>query len=284
MPKRTHIHKFVDWALAEDIGISDITTDIFVPKNMTSTAFIVTHQKATFVGFGIVKEVFQKLDPNAKVEAFFKDGDTVKAETKIIKITGKTRALLTGERVALNFLNHLSAIATNTTTFIEKIKPYKIQIVDTRKTTPGFRVLEKWAVRCAKGVNHRLNLSEMVLIKDNHHLVTRPKMSLHEMIELAKRKTKKPICIEVENLKDFKDVYDAHSDIILLDNMNIAQIRKAVLFAKKSKISHKPMLEVSGGVNLKRIRSIAKAGIKRVSIGALTHTKKGINISMELKV
>jgi len=284
MPSKTHIHKIIDWALLEDIGTGDITTDIFVPKNMSSTAFIVTHQKATFVGFDIVKEVFKKLDPQVKVEAFFKDGDTVNAETKIIKITGKTHALLVGERVALNFLNHLSAIATNTTAFIEKIKPYKIQIVDTRKTTPGFRVLEKWAVRCAKGVNHRLNLSEMVLIKDNHHLVTRPAMSLHQMIERAKQKTKKPICIEVENLKDFKDVYDAHPDIILLDNMNIAQIRKAVLFAKRAKISPKPLLEVSGGVSLRRIRAIAKAGIKRVSIGALTHTKKGINISMELKV
>lgn len=277
-----HINKLIDWALKEDIGSTDITTNIFVPKNMISTASIVTHQNATLAGLNIALRVFRKLDANIKAKALFKDGDTVKAETKIIHITGKTQALLTAERTALNFLSHLSGIATNTNAFIKKAKSYPVKIMDTRKTTPGFRMLEKWAVHCAGGINHRMNLSEMVLIKDNHHVVTRPTLSLSEMIKKAKQKTKKLICVEVENFKDFQDVFFAKPDIILLDNMHIKEIRSAVHFARNAKISSKPLLEVSGGVTLKNIRAVAKTGIQRVSVGALTQTYKGINISMEL--
>ncbi len=188
---------------------------------------------------------------------------------------------MTGERVALNFLSHLSAISTNTTTFINKVKPYKIQILDTRKTTPGLRVLEKEAVKHAKGTNHRLTLSEMVLIKDNHHLIC-PKLSTSDIILKARQKTKKPIGIEIENLKDFQEAWKSMPDFILLDNMTLSQIRKAVTLSKKIKVAKKPILEVSGGVNLKNVNSIAKTGINRVSIGALTHTKEAINISMEI--
>ncbi len=283
MPK-THTEKLIDWALQEDIGRGDITTKIFVPKNKRSIADIVTHQDATFVGFHIVKKIFQRLDPHIQYKAFFKDGDHVKAETKIIRVKGATQALLTGERVALNFLCHLSSVATQTTAFLDKVKPYPVKIMDTRKTTPGFRLLEKWAVRCAKGVNHRHDLSEMVLIKDNHHLVTRPNLSLSQMIKKARQKTNKPIEVEVETLEDFNDAFASRPDYILLDNMSLAQIKRIVALAKKSNVRPKPILEVSGGVHLKNIREIAKTGVDRISIGALTHTKKGINVSMHFEI
>jgi len=239
---------------------------------------MIIHEKATVAGFDVVRRVFKKLDRHAIIRPFFKDGDIVNKETKLIEIKGKTRALLAGERVALNFLSHLSAVATNTTTFIQKIHPLKIQIVDTRKTTPGFRVLEKEAVRHAGGVNHRMNLNEMILIKDNHHLLSH--LSVTDMIKKAKSKTTRPIGIEVENINDFKEAWVAEPDLILLDNMRVSEIKKAVIFSAKNSYPHAPVLEVSGGVNLKNIRSVARTGIRRISIGALTHSKKTINISM----
>ncbi|MDD3374921.1 MAG: carboxylating nicotinate-nucleotide diphosphorylase [Candidatus Omnitrophica bacterium] len=279
---KKQIEQLINIALKEDIGQQDITTNIFIPKNMICDAYIVTHQKATFVGFDVVKAVFKKLDKNIKIKTFFKDGDIVKAETRIIKLRGKTRALLTGERIALNFLSHLSAIATNTTEFVNAIKPYKAKILDTRKTTPGLRFLEKLAVKKAGGTNHRLNLGEMVLIKDNHHIAC-PQMPVKDMLTAARKKTKKLITIEIEDLDHFKEAWLAGPDIILLDNMNLAQIKKAVAFSKENK--HKkgnPELEVSGGVNLENVRSYAQTGVDRISIGALTHTKKSINVSMEI--
>lgn len=282
--KKLHLHsdieQLIDLALREDIDAGDITTNIFVPRQMISRAYMVTHETATIAGFDIVKRIFQKLDKNVIISSPYKDGDIVPANKHILEIRGKTQALLMGERVALNFISHLSAIATNTTAFIQKVHPYKTKIVDTRKTTPGFRIAEKQAIRCAKGVNHRLNLNDMILIKDNHHLICH--LSIAQMVQKARRKTKKPIGIEVENFKDFQETWYANPDLILLDNMTQAQIKQIMAFAKKDKRARKPALEVSGGINLKNIRSFAKTGIERISIGALTHTKKAVNISMEI--
>lgn len=276
------IAKLVTLALKEDIGRGDITTDIFIPKNMHTKARMIAHEKATVAGSDVVREVFKRLDKNAVVRPLFKDGDAVRPGQKLIEIKGNARALLTGERVALNFLSHLSAIATNTTAFIAKIRPYKTEIVDTRKTTPGFRLLEKQAIKCARGVNHRLNLHEMILVKDNHHLLSH--LSITEMIAKARKKTKKPVGIEIENLKDFREAMASKPCLILLDNMTVNDIKKAVDFAKKARSQREPILEVSGGVTLKNVRSIAKTGIDRISIGALTHSKKTINISMEIDI
>ena len=282
--KKLHLHsdieQLIDLALREDIDAGDITTNIFVPRQMISRAYMVTHETATIAGFDIVKRIFQKLDKNVIISSPYKDGDIVPANKHILEIRGKTQALLMGERVALNFISHLSAIATNTTAFIQKVHPYKTKIVDTRKTTPGFRIAEKQAIRCAKGVNHRLNLNDMILIKDNHHLICH--LSIAQMVQKARRKTKKPIGIEVENFKDFQETWYANPDLVLLDNMTQAQIKQIMAFAKKDKRARKPALEVSGGINLKNIRSFAKTGIERISIGALTHTKKAVNISMEI--
>jgi nicotinate-nucleotide pyrophosphorylase (carboxylating) len=274
---KKNIDELITLALKEDIDKGDITTNIFVPSNMTSKAYMITHERATVAGFEVVKRVFKKLDRRAVVRSFFKDGDTVNKNTRLIEIKGKT-----GERVALNFLSHLSAVATNTTTFIKKVHPLKIQIVDTRKTTPGFRLLEKQAVRCAKGINHRLNLNEMILIKDNHHLISH--LSITDMIKKARNMTTKPVGIEIENIRDFKEAWAAKPDLILLDNMSLAEIKEAVLFLKKNSLPRQPIVEISGGVTLENIRSAAKTGIRRISIGALTHSKKTINISMEITI
>lgn len=275
-----NIDRIIDLALVEDIGKGDITTNIFIPPKKRAKARMIAHEKATIAGLDVVKKVFKRLDKNAIVRPFFKDGDIVRPGKKLIEIEGNARALLTAERVALNFLSHLSAIATNTTAFINKIRPLKTEIVDTRKTTPGFRALEKMAIRSAKGVNHRLDLSEMVLVKDNHHLLSH--LSVTEMIAKARKMTKKPVGIEIENLKDFKEAWRSKPCLILLDNMGVSDIKKAVDFAKKDRSLHKPALEVSGGINLKNVRSVAKTGIERISIGALTHSKKTVNISMEI--
>ncbi len=279
---KKQIKQLIDLTINEDLGTKDITTDIFIPKDMISEAYIITHQKATFVGFEIVKSIFKRFDKNIQIKSLFKDGDIIKPETRIIKLKGKTRALLTGERIALNFLSHLSAVATNTAEFVNAIKPYKVKILDTRKTTPGLRFLEKLAVKKAGGTNHRLNLSEMVLIKDNHHIAC-PKMPIKDMLIKARKKTKKIITVEVEDFEHFKEAWIAKPDIILIDNMNLAQIKKIVHFCKKNKHKSKnPELEVSGGVNLHNVRSYAQTGVERISIGALTHTKKSINVSMEI--
>lgn len=283
-PKKLHpdIERLIDLALREDISAGDITTELFVPRQKTSRAYMVTHEKATIVGAQIVKRIFQKLDPGIKVRCAFKDGDIMPANKRIVEINGKTRTILLGERVALNFISHLSAIATNTTAFLKEVRPYSAQIVDTRKTTPGFRVAEKYAIRCAKGVNHRMNLNDMILIKDNHHLISH--LSIIDMMKKAKQRTKKPIGVEVETFQDFQEAWEANPDLILLDNMSPGQIKKIIDFTKKDQRKRVPMLEVSGGVNLDNVRSFAKTGIERISIGALTHTKKSVNISMEIVI
>lgn len=276
----TDIERLIDLALNEDIGAGDVTTDIFVPKGMVSTAYMITHEQATIVGFPIVERIFRKLDANIKIKTFFKDGDIVPAHKRLIAFKGKTRALLMGERVALNFISHLSAIATNTTAFIEKVRPYRTKIVDTRKTTPGFRIAEKQAIRLAKGVNHRMNLNDMILIKDNHHIISH--LSIAGMMKKARTTTQKPIGVEVESLKDFKEAWNANPDLILIDNMKPSEIKRILASVQGDPRTHKPALEISGGVNLDNVRAFAKTGIERISIGALTHTKKAVNISMEI--
>jgi len=203
-----------------------------------------------------------------------------------MKIYGKARAILTAERTVLNFLAHLSGIATQTKGFIEKIKPYKAKILDTRKTTPGLRILEKYAVKCAGGFNHRLGLWDMVLIKDSHKKIRRSKIerrlekvSIKELIKDARRKNKnKKIEIEVENLREFQDALLARPDIIMLDNMDLKRIKKALVLRR----GRRPLIEVSGNITLNNVRAIAKTGVDMISIGSLTHSVKAIDFSLEV--
>ena len=273
--------QIIQAALAEDIKTGDITTNIFVDRKKISEACIVAKENAVICGLGIVQETFRALDKNTRVRFFCKDGQRVKKGFKVARLKGKTRILLTGERVALNFLSHLSGIATATRAFSDAIRPYRAKIFDTRKTIPGLRGLQKYAVRCGGGKNHRLDLNDLILIKDNHQLAL-PKMSLQSLIGRAKKISKKPVEIEVDTLRKFRDALNTKADIILLDNMSPHQIKQAVWLKEQLKKGQKPLLEASGGVTLKNARAIARTGVNRISIGALTHSADAIDFSMEI--
>src|SRR3989338_4641179 len=276
---RDPVDRLIDMALKEDIGRGDITTRLLISNSQISRAVIVCRENAILCGFEVALKIFRRLDPNIKSHRYYKDGDKVIAGTVIMTLEGKTRALLTAERVALNFLCHLSGVATQAMSFMEKIRPYKAKIMDTRKTIPGLRKLQKNAIRCAKAVNHRIDLSEMILIKDNHLAACQDKIPLPDTIHRTRRLTKKPIEVEIKNLKEFRQALNAQPDVILLDNMNLRQIKKAVTIRNKRSVKKRPLLEVSGNVNLHNVRQIAQTGVDQISVGSLTHTIKAIDIS-----
>ncbi|MDP2939067.1 MAG: carboxylating nicotinate-nucleotide diphosphorylase [Candidatus Omnitrophota bacterium] len=273
----------IKFALKEDIGQGDITTNTLVPKKNNVKARIFSNEQAVVCGITIVRQVFKTLDKTVKFNSFYKEGSFVKPGKTIIQIKGKARAILTGERVALNFLSHLSGIATQTARFVNKIKPYKAKILDTRKTLPGLRQLEKYAVKCGGGFNHRIGLWDMVLIKNNHKIALSPHYKIQELISLARKRTKnKRIEIEVGNLKEFKEALKAKPNIIMLDNMSLAQIKKAVNFLKLSHKKPDIKLEVSGNINLGNIREFAKTGVDFISVGSITHSVKAIDMSLRI--
>jgi len=274
-------NNIITQALKEDAAKEDITTNALVPASSTTEAVILFKEDAVLCGLSIARQVFQNLDKNILFRTDLKDGDAVKKNSKVAFIKGKTRAILTGERTALNFLGYLSGIATNTRQFVDRIKPFKTKILDTRKTTPGLRELEKYAVRCGGGYNHRTSLKDMVLIKDNHRVISKRHLSLVEMIEQCRTKTKKPLEIEVDNLTQLQDALRGNPDYILLDNMSIPQLKQAVKITRSS--SHKkPLLEASGGIRPNNVKAIAQTGVDRISIGALTHHRQAIDVSLEI--
>lgn len=281
-PDASRIDKIVDLALREDVGSGDITTQVLIPSDKISQAFILSREEAVVSGLDVAKKAFQKLDAKTKFKPCIEEGQFIPAKTKVAWLKGKTQAILTAERVALNFLSHLSAIATRTRQFVKAVYPHQVKIMDTRKTTPGLRELERRAVRCGGGVNHRFNLEDMVLIKDNHRQACPDSCSIGQMIQLARLKTKKPVEVEVDNLQQLQEALQARPDVVLLDNMSLTEIKNAVALKKKYPACQHIELEVSGNVNINTIRAIARIGVERISIGALTHTKKAIDFSLEL--
>lgn len=277
-----NLNKLILRALREDATGKDITTNSLIPYDHVSSGFIIVQEDAVLCGLEFVKKVFQKLNKHIRVLTPFKDGTAVKRHTKIITLKGKTRSLLKGERVALNFLGYLSGIATQTHRYVQKTRRQKAKIYDTRKTTPTMRRIEKYAVLCGGGYNHRFDLSELVLIKDNHRQACHPKLSIPQAIAKVRRKTRKKLEIEVDDLNQFRQALTADPDMILLDNMTCAQMKKAVLLARKTPHQRRPLLEASGGITLANISNIAKTGVDRISIGSLTHSHHAINVSMEL--
>ncbi len=269
-------------ALREDAAHKDVTTNSLIPAHQVSGAIIIIKEEAIVCGLKVIEGVFKTQDPHVRFKTIHADGRKVKRHTIVAKLEGKTRALLTGERVALNFLGYLSGIATDTHQFVEKARPTKARILDTRKTTPGLRLLEKYAVKCGGGHNHRPDLSELVLIKDNHREACHPHLSIAEAIQCTRRKTKKTIEIEVDTLRQFKEALSAHPDMILLDNMSCAQMKRAVTIVRKMPSTKRPILEASGGITIRNVAQIARTGVDCISIGSLTHTHNGIDVSMEL--
>jgi len=272
------IRNYVKTALLEDAAFHDATTQFLIPANQTCEAVIIAKEDAVLCGLNIAKAVFKMLDKNCSVSSKCKDGDKIKKKSVVLRIKGKTRAILSGERVALNFLGHLSGVAAKTNFFISQIKPFRVKIMDTRKTIPGLRVLEKYAVFCGGGKNHRLSLKNEIFIKDNHKIALN-KIPLQKLIEKAK-KANKYVIAEVENIKEAQAVIKAKPDVLLLDNMNPDQIKKAVQYIR----AHQNIrTEASGSINLNNIRRVAQTGVERISIGALTHSAPSIDFSLELK-
>lgn len=266
-------------ALKEDHAHKDITTQTLIGPSESASARIVAKEDAMVCGLPIACRVFQELDKNVRCDTVWPEGKLVKKGATLLVIKGKARALLSGERTALNFLGYLSGIATNANRYVQAVHPYKVQILDTRKTTPGLRELEKYAVRCGGAVNHRMNLEDMIFIKDNHRWINRNRMTLEKMVSSFKNRA---VELEVDTLSEFKEALMTRANVILLDNMSCSLMKQAVALRNKKTGSKRPLLEASGGITLKNIRTIAQTGVDRISIGALTHSHQSVDISMEL--
>ena len=276
MDKR-FIRDVLERAFREDIPMGDITTDSTVPENESSKAYLLAKQEGVIAGLEACMEAFIMLDPQVKLESLVKDGQFIETGTKILLIEGNSRALLKAERTALNILQRLSGIASTTRLFVEKIIGYNAKVVDTRKTTPGLRILEKYAVRAGGGTNHRFSLSDGVLIKDNHIKVAG---GIYKAVSAAKASIPHTVKIEVEteNLQQVKEALDSGADIIMLDNMPPEIMREAVKLVDK-----KALTEASGNVSLETIQEIASTGVDIISIGAITHSVKAMDISMKFE-
>ncbi|KAF0134023.1 MAG: nicotinate-nucleotide pyrophosphorylase [Candidatus Saganbacteria bacterium] len=265
-------------ALKEDIGSGDITTNAIIPASQKVEAIIRAKEDGEIAGLLIAKEVFYQIDKRIKFSPKVKDGDQVKNGTIIAIVSGPARGILAGERVALNFLQHLSGIATFTRKINDKISKYHVEILDTRKTIPGMRRLEKLAVKLGGGINHRMGLYDAILIKDNHIKIIG---GIEKAITAVKKKYRKrePIEVEAKTINEVKQSIQLGADRILLDNMSNQLLKCAVKLCKEAGVK----TEASGGANIYNIVSIAKTGIDYISVGALTHSAKVLDISLKIE-
>jgi nicotinate-nucleotide pyrophosphorylase (carboxylating) len=270
------VERAIRAALAEDLGLAgDITTDPIIPADAHGEAAIVARQAGVVTGLDLVEAAFKALDPQAVITRVVDDGGTVEAGGTIARVQARTRALLTGERTALNFLGRLSGIATLTAAYVAKVDGTGARIACTRKTTPGLRALEKYAVRCGGGVNHRFGLYDAVLVKDNHIAAAGGlKAALERLRPRAGHMVK--VEVEVDTLQQLEEALRFPIDAVLLDNMDAETLKKAVTLAKG-----KVLTEASGGVNLETVAEIAAAGVDLISVGALTHSPRNLDSSLE---
>jgi nicotinate-nucleotide pyrophosphorylase (carboxylating) len=267
-------------ALKEDIGDGDITTDFFVQETLHAAGRIIARENAVVAGTGAAAEVFRQVDPSIDVEVVCRDGDHVDASAVLLEVRGLARSILKAERVALNFLQRFCGIATLTRQFVDAVGNHPAKILDTRKTTPGLRALEKAAVVAGGGANHRFGLYDMVLLKDNHLAALGGLSNFADRIrQLRQERPNIRIEVEADDVEQARAFVDVEGiDIILLDNMTPAQIREA-LALRKNKIK----FEASGGITLKNVKSIAATGVDYISIGALTNAARAIDIGLELR-
>ena len=276
------VDNIIDLALAEDVSHGDVTSKALIPPELQGKASILAKAKGIVTGGEIAKRVFLRVDPSLKVEVLIKDGARVKPGDTIATISGTVVSILKAERVALNFLQRLSGIATHTAQYVAETRGVDVIITDTRKTTPGLRLLEKYAVRVGGGQNHRFHLGDGILIKDNHLAALRALgMSLRDIIAKAKQNAPKGLKVEVEvnTAEEALDAVDAGADIIMLDNMKPDEMRRVV-----SLIPSQVKTEASGGITLANVRAAAETGVNIISVGALTHSSKAIDISLELEL
>jgi len=274
--KEIDLKNLILFALKEDIGSKDITGEAFIPENKSVKAIILAKEPCVICGLHVAQTTFHALDKNIRFKPLVREGAKAGKNKIIARVEGKARSILSAERVALNFLAHLCGVATLTRKFVEAAKPADAKIIDTRKTIPGLRLLQKYAVRCGGGYNHRFSLDEMLMIKDNHLKIIKSYKHLRFNSEIRRRK----IECEVKNLKEFKEALLLRPDIIMLDNMPLKEMRSAALLNRKA--AHPVKLEASGGISLKNIKKVALTGVNLISIGALTHSAGSIDISLEI--
>jgi len=272
------IKDIIERALAEDIGMGDVTTNATVDPDAEGEAVVIAKEEFILAGSGIFLDVFLALDPGIDFSLEYLDGDLIKKGDTIIGIQGPMNVLLTGERVALNLMQRMSGIATITSKYVREVESTRARILDTRKTTPGLRALEKYAVTVGGGFNHRFGLYDGILIKDNHIAAAG---GIKNAIEAARENAPHTLKIEVEceGIKDVKEALKAKADIIMLDNMDIPEMKAAVKLINK-----RALVEASGNMTLKRVRSVAETGVDFISVGAITHSAPSVDISMKVKV
>ncbi|MDP2744365.1 MAG: carboxylating nicotinate-nucleotide diphosphorylase [Dehalococcoidia bacterium] len=276
-----YINEVVTSALAEDLGQGDVTTDALIPAGLQGRASFVSKASGIVAGLEVSRAVFLHVDSALQVTGLFSDGARIKPGDVLGHVSGATVSILKAERTALNFLQRMSGIATETSRYVEAVAGLSARITDTRKTTPGLRLLEKYAVRAGGGVNHRLNLGDMVLIKDNHIAALRAKgMTLRDIILQAKRRSPPGMKVEVEVTiaEEAAEAATAGADTVMLDNMGVEDMRRAVKLVKG-----KILIEASGGITLDNVRSVAETGVDYISVGALTHSVRALDISLEME-
>ena len=275
------IEPVVAQALAEDLERGDITTEALISPELQGKASFVVKASGVLAGTEIARMVFSQVDPSLQFKVIIPEGSKVKPGDIVARIEGRIASILKAERVALNFLQRLSGIASETARYVEAIKGLNCRIMDTRKTTPGLRFLEKYAVRAGGGYNHRLHLGDGILIKDNHLAALHGQgMSLKEVVAKAKRKTPHNLKVEVEvkTVEEAIEAGEAGADTVMLDNMSLKEMRRAVALIKD-----RALLEASGGITLENVRAVAETGVDCISVGALTHSAKALDISLELE-
>lgn len=276
------LRRLVERALEEDLGRGDVTSDLLVPSDVAAQAVLRSRGQGVIAGLGVAAMVFAAVDAQVHFAALAGDGDAVAPGQELGVVSGPARSVLRGERVALNFLQRLSGIATLTSRYVEAARGTRARIVDTRKTTPGLRSLEKYAVRAGGGFNHRRDLSDAMMIKDNHLAVIGVLgLSLTEAIKQARESLPHTLKIEIEvdRLDQIPEALAAGADIILLDNMSTEDLSRAV-----AAINGRAIIEASGGVNLRTISEIAATGVDVISVGALTHSAPALDIGLDFEV
>jgi nicotinate-nucleotide pyrophosphorylase (carboxylating) len=261
-------------ALGEDVGVGDVTTEATVDAEAVGTADLLVKEPGVVCGIGAAEAVFGALDPDVHFESLVDDGTLVEGTTVVAVVAGPLRAILTGERTALNFLGRLSGIATLTRRYVDAVAGTGVAILDTRKTTPGLRVLEKHAVACGGGRNHRFALDDGVLVKDNH---LRAAGSIAAAVERLRAASPLPVEVECDTLTQVREALAAEVEAILLDNMTVDDLVAAVAFVRG-----RARVEASGGITLENVRAIAETGVDEISVGALTHAARSLDVSLEL--
>ena len=275
------VRNLIDKALEEDQAFNDPTTSAIIPPDLNGLAVIRSKADGVLAGVQVSLEVFRRLDPQLQTEALLKDGAILSQGDPIARVEGRAGSILRGERTALNFLQRMSGIATETSRYVKAVQGLKAKIVDTRKTVPGLRYLDKYAVRAGGGINHRLNLADGILVKDNHIAALRSQGSgLKETAKIAIERAPHTIKVEIEvtNLEELQEALEAGTHIIMLDNMSLENMRRAM-----EMVNGKAVVEASGGINLETVRAVAETGVDLISVGGLTHSVKALDISVDLE-